>query len=245
MTRGARSFPGRTHRYDVLLVGAGAAGSEAAWRLARAGADVLLTTTSLDTVYAAASERPRFDPPADSLGAAIEPQLARGRDGAVGAWDLHAAAKYELEAQSGLHLLQSNADALLVEDGRVTGVATWEGVPRRAAAVALCVGPFLRARLRIGDAVERAGRPGEMAYDDLADDLERQGLTLVEDRDAGGGGDAPAWGVLFERLADEETRGVAVPRLPGLYAAGICAAGPMPYASAVRQGAELAAALNG
>lgn len=39
-------------RYDVIVVGGGIAGSEAAWLAARGGADVLLVTTSLDTVYA-------------------------------------------------------------------------------------------------------------------------------------------------------------------------------------------------
>lgn len=240
----ARSFPGRGHRYDAVVVGAGASGSEAAWRLARSGADVLLATTSLDTLYAAPADRVAFDPEGDTLGSAVRDEVERRPDGTVGAWELHSAVKYRLEAQTGVHLLQSNADALLVRDGRAVGVETWEGVPRAADAVLLCVGPFLRARLRIGDATEQAGRPGEMAYDDLADDLEAHGLSLVPERNAGGGGPTPSWQVTFVRLADTETRGTAVERLPGLHAAGICARGPLSYAEAVRDGVAAARALG-
>ena len=84
-------------------------------------------------------------------------------------------------------------DALIVEGGAVDGVETWEGVPRRAGRVALCVGPFLRARLTVGAATERAGRPGEMAYDELVDDLAERGIGLVASRDRGGGAGRPAW----------------------------------------------------
>ena len=241
----ARSFPGRDHRYDAVIVGAGAAGSEAAWRLAGAGADVLLVTTSLDTLYAPPAERVAFDPPEGSLGATFAGDLPRAADGTVGAWELHAAAKYALEARSGLHLLQSNADAVLVEEGRAVGIETWEGVSRRGAAVALCVGGFLRARLRIGDAVEEAGRPGEMAYDDLADDLAGHGLALVPDRDAGGGGITPAWSVRFERFAEGAVEDTRVRGPEGLHAAGICVHGPVPYERTVREGARLARVLAG
>lgn len=227
-----------------MVVGAGAAGCEAAWRLVGSGADVLLVTTSLDTVHAPADERVVLEPDPGTLGAAILDDLALGADGSVGAWELHSAVKYRLEAQPGLHLLQSNADALAVRDGRVVGVETWEGVARHGAAVLLCVGPFLRARLRIGDALERAGRPGEMAYDELADDLAARGVPLVPARMEGGGGDTPRWSVEFVRLDDEATDGPRVVGLDGLYAAGICARGPLPYREAVRDGLRAAAAIT-
>jgi tRNA U34 5-carboxymethylaminomethyl modifying enzyme MnmG/GidA len=212
--------------------------------LARAGHDVLLVTTSLDTVFAATGERASVTGPPSSLLNEIAPELEVAADGTAGAWELHGAAKYRIEAEPRVHLLQSSVDALIVEDARVVGVETWEGVPRRARAVALCVGPFLRARLRLGGHEEHAGRPGEMAYDDLADDLDRHGLLTTSARYAGGGEGRPRWTVRFERLADGQVDDHRVRGLGGLYAAGICRSGPTDYAAAARDGAALAARIT-
>lgn len=233
-----RAEPG--HRYDVAVVGAGAAGCEAADRLARDGFDVLLVTTSLDTVFAAPEGRVGVEVPPGSLAAELLPSLSIAADGTVGSWELHGAAKYHLEALPAVHLLQSNVDGLRVSAGTVHGVDTWEGVPRSARAVALCVGPFLRARLTIGDAVEHAGRPGEMAYDELAADLEAHGVTLRPVEDRGGGDGRPAWTLRTVRIAEEELDGPRIARLAGLYAAGACVSGPLPYGEAAAAGRSLA-----
>lgn len=230
----------RTDRYDVAIVGAGGCGCEAAIRLARAGHDVLLVTTSLDTVFAPDGERAPLVGPEDSLLSEIAPELDVAADGTVGAWELHGAAKYRIEAEPHVHLLQSSVDALIVEDGRAVGVETWEGVPRRARAVALCVGPFLKARLRLGGHEERAGRPGEMAYDELADDLAGRGVGTVTESYQGGGDGRPRWSVRFERLADEQVREHRVRGILGLYAAGTCRSGHIGYPAAARDGAALA-----
>jgi tRNA U34 5-carboxymethylaminomethyl modifying enzyme MnmG/GidA len=231
----------RSDDYDVAIVGAGGCGCEAALRLARGGYEVLLVTTSLDTVFAAHGERAPLAGPDDGLLSEIAAELDVAADGTVGAWELHGAAKYRLEAEPRVHLLQSSVDALLREGERVVGVDTWEGVPRRARAVALCVGPFLRARLRLGGHEEKAGRPGEMAYDELADDLAAAGIATVEAGYGGGGDGRPAWTVRFERLADDRVRDHRVHGTPGLYAAGICRTGPVGYPAAARDGAALAA----
>ncbi len=236
----ARPLPGPGHRYDVAIVGAGGCGCEAAWRLARAGADVLLVSTSLDTVFAAPNERVPAEAPADSLAAELLASLPAAADGTVSSWELHGAAKYLMEALPGVHLLQSNVDGLLLEDDRAVGVETWEGVPRRARAVALCVGPFLRARLRLGEATEHAGRPGEMAYDELADDLETRGVRLVPVESEGGGDGRPGWRLRTVRIADEQLDGVRLGRPSRLYAAGACVRGPSTYADAAADGRRLA-----
>jgi glycine/D-amino acid oxidase-like deaminating enzyme len=236
--------PGRDPGYDVAVVGAGAAGCEAALRLARGGREVLLATTSLDTVFAAPVERVPQEALGVGLGAELRARLPAAPDGTVASWELHAAAKYRLEATRRLHLLQSSVDALLVEDGVVTGVETWEGVPRRARRVALCVGAFLRARLTVGVATERAGRPGEMAYDELADDLAARGVRLVEASARGGGDGRPAWTLSFLRIAGDEREGTRLPRLPGLHAAGACVHGDLRYDEAASEGAALAAAIE-
>lgn len=234
------SGSGSGERYDVAVIGAGACGGEAAARLGRMGYEVLLVTTSLDTVFAAPVERVVAVAPVDTLMAELLPGLRVAADGTVGSWELHATAKYLLEAEPAVHLLQSSVDALDVRDGAVQGIETWEGVPRAARAVALCVGPFLRARLRVGDVEENAGRPGEMAYDALADHLAELGLRFTTVHDSGDDAGHPAWSVRFERLANEARDGTRVRAIAGLYAAGICAEGPMPYADAARAGARLA-----
>jgi choline dehydrogenase-like flavoprotein len=238
-------LPGASdRRYDVVVVGAGAAGCEAAARLAEGGRGVLLTTTSLDTVFAAPVERVPIDALSTGLGAELAAKLPAAGDGTVASWELHRAAKSRLEAMPGVHLLQSSVDALVSRGGAVAGVDTWEGVPRRAGRVALCVGPFLRARLRVGAATERAGRPGEMAYDELADDLAARGVELVPTRDRGGGGGRPAWTRSYLRIASTELDGVRLPRFGGLYAAGACVHGAMDYAAAAADGATLAATID-
>ena len=236
------------HPADVAIVGAGAAGCEAAIRLARAGRSVLLVTTSLDTVFAAETERVPYAAPEGTLLAEVIGRLTPTADGTVSAWDLHAAAKARLEAEPGLHLLQASVDALVppTEDGPTSGpwtLVTWEGVEHRAAVVGLCVGTFLRARWTSGDATEVAGRPGEMAYDELADDLAAHGVPFVRDAVEGGGADRPAWRVTFDRFAPEACDGPALVGLRSAYAAGRCVHGASSYEAAARDGARLADAV--
>ncbi|MEX2503181.1 MAG: FAD-dependent oxidoreductase [Trueperaceae bacterium] len=231
--------------YELAVVGAGATGSELAWRVAETGRRVLLVTTSLDTIFAAASERPRADAREGTLQHELRDRLTVRDDGTVGAWELHAAAKGWLETVPSLTVLQSSVDALVVDgDGAVRGLDTWEGVPRRADRVALCVGSFLRARLLRGASEEHAGRPGEMAYDELADDLRARGVPLRPCRWNGpadeGAPDENRWTVHFERLDRAGLDGFAVRTVHGLYAAGVCRHGPLTYPGAARDGADLA-----
>lgn len=240
------SVEGRARRYDVIVVGAGIAGSEAAWASARAGRDVLLVTTSLDTVYNHFGDRVLLRPPEGTLMAALHAAGADG-DGWIATRALHRAAKAALESEAGLHLLQSSVTALrTTQGGHVLGVATWEGVERCASVVALCAGSFLRGRLRVGDLTETAGRLSEMAYDELYDDLLRRGLEFRRETVA-----APAtagalpYEVTFDALADgvAETGSGRVAAVPGLFAAGACARGYLSFEDAAAEGRSLGAAL--
>jgi len=220
-------------------VGGGVTGCEAAWRAARSGAEVTLVTTSLDTVYTLDAEPSDLDAPPGSL---LNEVIAQG---ASSRWDVHRFAKYALEAEAGLHLLQSTASALEVEDGAVFGVQTWEGVPRRASSVALCVGTFLRARLEIGSVVERHGRLSEMAYDDLYEDLSAHGFAFEELELAAGAqaGSLPhvVRSVAFAR-GEWSEESLELSRLSGLYAAGACvsrAEGPPDIVLCVSEGTRL------
>lgn len=227
---------------ELIVVGAGISGSEAAYACAKAGLRVLLVTTSLDTVYNLTGEGASLEPPPESLMAELVPTPSEF----VPTFTLHRRAKAALEAEPNLHLLQSSVSGLLVESGRVCGVTTWEGVDRRAPRVVLCAGSFLRARLSVGTLTETSGRLSEMAYDDLYDDLVRWGFSFealrLEALESRG---ALPYSVSAQRFAPDEwnAEDFALERLAGLYAAGVCAAGYLPYEAAARQGLELAARL--
>ena len=228
--------------YDLIVVGAGLTGSEAALKTARAGLNVLLVTTSLDTVYNLTGAAAELTPPAGTLLA----ELCGTQTQVLETFDLHRRAKGVLEREPKLHLLQSSVMGLNVKNGRVTGVTTWEGVDRTAPRVALCAGSFLRARLTLGTLTETAGRLSEMAYDDLYDNLAALGFTFDEmTLNASESRGAPPYSVTCRRFAATERNAETfmLGRIEGLYAAGVCAAGYLPYEEAARQGLQLGDAL--
>lgn len=231
------------NEHDLIVVGGGLAGSEAAWAAARAGLRTLLVSTSLDTIYNLAEGGAALTPEPGSLMAAA---VAEAEDGYLSARELHRAVKERLESEQRLHLLQSSVSGLLVEDGKVRGVSTWEGIDRLAPRVALCVGSFLEGRLTIGSSTEEAGRLSEMAYDDLYLDLLAHGFGFEGMRLEA----PPTEGSLpyvveckrFERSEWNEAS-MTLPRLGGLYAAGLCASGYLEYEEAAAEGTRLAGLL--
>ncbi len=234
--------PGRGHVYDVAIVGAGICGVEAALACAKAGRDVLLVTTILDTCYNLVGEGAVLQAPADTFMAEAVQNLA-DEHGFVTTWQLHRAAKYALEHTPGIHFLQSSVSSLIVENNRVTGLNTWEGVPRYANNVALCVGSFLEARLTIGKLTESAGRLSEMSYDDLYLDLLARGFQFETVRlEAKAVKDSLAYTVACKVFAPGEIDkvGFSPSKLTHLYAASTCAFGYVTYEVAAQQGRALA-----
>lgn len=229
-------------RHDLVIVGGGITGCEAAYATARAGLDTLLVTTSLDTLYVLAHDARELEAPPKSLLAA-----GMGRSGAISARapEVRRSAKRLLEAEPRVHLLQSTASRLVVEDGVVTGVETWEGIDRRGSLVALCVGSFLGARLTVGTSEEHAGRLSEMAYDDLMDDLAGYGFEFRDEELALAGlAGALPYVVRFKVLDQSEWSAAdfRLRRLGSLYAAGACV-GRFGYDTAVSDGMALGSAL--
>jgi len=232
------------HVYDVAIIGAGIAGCEAAWRCVQAGVDVLLVTTSLDTLYNLLGDNVSLGPPADTLMARVFAEVQQ--DGLVGNWAFHRRAKTILETETNIHLLQSNVTALVCETNeanqaqkRVLGVRTWEGIDRLATRTALCVGSFLQARLTIGTLTEVAGRLSEMAYDDLVDNLLEHHLPLRNTRlEASFDDDSLPYYVDCKVLDDGD--GYQVSGMAGLYAAGVCKQGYLPFEAAALEGQHLA-----
>jgi tRNA U34 5-carboxymethylaminomethyl modifying enzyme MnmG/GidA len=232
----------REHLYEVLIVGAGIAGTEVALACAKQGLDTLLVTTLLDssyTLFTESAELKSFEETfmQNALAAILDNQ------GQVKAWDLHRAAKYALEHTQRLHCLQSNVSGLIVKENTVVGVDTWEGVPRFAKRIALCVGSFLEARLTVGILQEKAGRLSEMSYDDLYHDLCSRGFQFEALKL--GADIQPPYTVECKVFAQGEidAEKFHAKRLANFYAAGLCAFGYINYEQAALQGLKLAASL--
>ncbi|GMA14014.1 FAD-binding protein [Deinococcus metallilatus] len=237
-----RSQPQPGHLYDVAVVGAGLAGTELAWRLARAGRDVLLVSQALDhlgNLYQPTVDGAAF--PVGSLFARVAAQLAPATDG----WTFHRHLKAEVERAAGIHLLQSTVTELDEADGQVT-LSTWEGPELHARVAVLAVGAFLKGRLLIGDTLEEAGRLSEVAYDFLADDLARSGVWLIGgEQTAAGVEGAPPYDVRFLTPAPSELAGFRLARFGRVYALGRCTPGDHTYTSVLEDAARLADELVG
>jgi len=192
----------RPNTYDVIVVGAGHAGCEAALAAARMGCRVLLMAIDLDKLAAM--------PCSPSIGGMAKGQLVKEIDALGGEMAkitdqtaiqyrtlntkkgpavrssrtqndkkrYHMAMKRVIETQPGLDLKQALVERLAVESGRVVGVEDHTGFGYAARAVVLATGTFLRGRVHIGFRSIPAGRAGEFASDGLPAHLQEIGFEL-------------------------------------------------------------------
>ena len=189
--------------YDLIVVGAGHAGSEAAVLAARLGARVLLLTSSLDTIgqmscnpaiggIAKGTVVREVDALGGVMGRATDRatiqfrMLNRSKGPAVWAPRAQcdralyrAAVREELERHPTLELFQGTVAALLLDGDAVRGVRTTQGAEIRSRAVVVTAGTFLRGRIHVGTgAGVPAGRAGDPPAIDLAEQLEAHGLLV-------------------------------------------------------------------
>lgn len=189
-------------KYDVIVVGAGHAGCEAALAAARLGCKTLVMAMYLDTVA--------HMPCSPSIGGigkgclvreidALGGEMARISDQTAIQFRLlntkkgpavrgtrsqndkvryRTAMKHKLELQSNLELKQSLVESLLIEDGKISGVIDQLGVFYASAAVIVATGTFLHGIIHIGKSRIPSGRAGEFPSIALADQLQDLGFTF-------------------------------------------------------------------
>ena len=189
--------------YEVIVIGGGHAGTEAALAAARAGARTLLLTHSIETVGQMSCNpaiggigKGHLVREIDALGGA----MARAADQAGIQWRTlnaskgpavratraqadrtlyKAAIRRMVENQPNLTLFQAAVDDLLIENGEVRGAVTQSGLRFTAPAVVLTAGTFLAGRIHVGLKNHPGGRAGEAPATTLAQRL-REGPFVVD-----------------------------------------------------------------
>ncbi|MGH8091919.1 MAG: tRNA uridine-5-carboxymethylaminomethyl(34) synthesis enzyme MnmG [Chthoniobacterales bacterium] len=186
--------------YDVVVVGAGHAGIEAALAASRLGAETLLLTQNLDTVGQMSCN--------PAVGGLAKGHMVREIDALGGAMGINSDAtgiqfrmlnstkgasvraprvqcdkkayqfriKALLERQPGLDLKQGGVVRILVEKGRALGVQSDFGLAVRAARVIITAGTFLRGLLHVGDRSQPGGRMADSSSP-LSDSLRQLGFV--------------------------------------------------------------------
>jgi tRNA uridine 5-carboxymethylaminomethyl modification enzyme len=189
-------------KYDIIVVGAGHAGCEAALASARMGCSVLLMAIDLDKVAAM--------PCSPSIGGMAKGQLVKEIDALGGEMAkiadktaiqyrtlntkkgpavhssrtqndrilYHMAMKAMVEKQPNLDLKQAMVERIVVENGNVVGVEDQTGFGYQAKAIVLATGTFLSGLVHIGFNSIKAGRAGEFASYGLPANLKELGFKL-------------------------------------------------------------------
>ena len=189
-------------KYDVVVIGAGHAGCEAALASARLGLKTIVFTISIESIALmpcnpniGGSSKGHLVRELDALGGEMGKVIDRtfiqskmlNKSKGPAVHSLRAQAdknKYSntmrqvLEAQKNLEIKQAEIVNILVEDGKVTGVQTYSGAIYHCNAVVLCSGTYLKARCIYGDVCNETGPNGLQAANYLSDCLKELGIKM-------------------------------------------------------------------
>ncbi len=187
---------------DVVVVGAGHAGCEAALACARLGLETVIFTVSVDSIALmpcnpniGGSSKGHLVREIDALGGEMGKNIDKtfiqskmlnvSKGPAVHSLRAQAdKAEYSrqmrmvLENTDHLSIVQAEVTEIMAEDGHVTGVKTFSGATYYAKAIVLCTGTYLKARCLYGDVVNHTGPNGLQSANYLTDSLKNLGIEM-------------------------------------------------------------------
>ena len=188
--------------YDVVIVGAGHAGCEAALASARLGMETIMFTVSVDSIALmpcnpniGGSSKGHLVRELDALGGEMgknidktfiqSKMLNESKGPAVHSLraqadkqDYSRHMRRTLENTDHLTIRQAEVSEILAEDGKIRGVKTFSGAVYYAKAVILCTGTYLKARCIYGDVSNPTGPNGLQAANHLTDSLRKHGIEM-------------------------------------------------------------------